>query len=58
MSREDRYPGLGRGTKYLSNIRKNEKGIKFRKRDLRVQLQKEKRTDGYPAQIGFLSFSE
>ena len=53
MSREDRYPGLGKGIKYFSNIRRNEKGIKFRKRELIVELQKGKRTCGYPAQICF-----
>ena len=36
MSREDHYPGLRRGIKYLSNVWKNEKGIKFRERKLRV----------------------
>ena len=58
MSREDRYQGLGKGIKYFSNIRRNEKGIKFRKRELRVELQKGNRKGGYPAQICFLSFSE
>ena len=32
--------------------------IKFRKRELRVELQKGKKTCGYPAQLRFLSFSD
>ena len=32
--------------------------IKFRKRELRVELQKGKKTCGYPAQLRFFSFSD